>query len=180
MTPKRTSKKSVRPLYDPRRHHGRASIGFGVGASPRSWSAVVGREFSIPMTVRSTGGAGAGLWVRVSGDALPRLKQLSVRMGESYFELKADGDGLRAELPEVPLVLGVVYPLDPKPKNDTDKVRAQGLLEATQIAFELRGIAQAEGREMLRIGVGALNSDAPPMKWMRPLVVESSSLSPPE
>lgn len=175
MAAKRKSKRSVKPPYDPRRHHGRPSIGFPVGPTVASWAAPAGGPLCLPFIVRSTGGQGEGFWVRVSGAALSQLAELRVRIGTDCIAMQDDGDGVRAEVPGVPLAVGVVYPLDPKPKNDTEKARAKELVDATQVSFDLLGTAGATSYEMLSISVGAMNSEAPAMKWIRPLVVSAAT-----
>ena len=83
-----------------------------------------------------------------------------------------DGKGqYSAQVPEVELVLGLDYPFNPKPKNDAQKHASEILLAETHLEINLRGTAKSPTGDLMSVSIAALNSDTPPLKWMRPLTI---------
>ena len=62
---KKRAKKAVKPPYDPKRHHGAASVGFPAGVSLPPWQAVAGEELVLDLVVRTTGGKGRGINIAI-------------------------------------------------------------------------------------------------------------------
>ena len=164
--------KAAKAAYDPRRVPGTPAIGFAAKPviSP-AWSVTLG-EFELDLVVRSAGGSGRGVSVRVSGAALEAIELQSIDSGGSVASFELDGDGMRAELTEMDLAQGYVVPLDPRPSGDIQKSYAEELLRETHMTLTLRGRAIDASRELMRVEVAALGASSTPLKWMRPLVVE--------
>jgi hypothetical protein len=76
-----------------------------------------------------------------------------------------------AEFPDVELVIGLTYPLSPKPTNDAQKHAASIFLDDTHIELRLSGNAKTASGDLMSVSISALRSDSPPLKWMRPLTL---------
>jgi hypothetical protein len=98
------------------------------------------------------------------------LERASV--GDATAPFETDGDGMKAELPDVELPEGVVMPLDPKPKNDNQKAIAEALVRETHLDLMIHGSAKGASRDILKVEVWAIGESSAPLKWMRPLQVE--------
>lgn len=166
------AKKSKKKLpYAPTRAHGAACIGFAhkpVISPP--WTVPTG-DFALPLIVRTAGGVGQGMAVRLSGDALAGLSIDRATYGDISATFAPDGDGLLAELPSVELIAGVQLPFHPTPKA-SEKEAAEVAMRGTHIELVLHGKAAGASRAMLRVEVSALGASSSPLKWMRPLIVE--------
>lgn len=164
--------KAAKAAYDPRRVPGTPAIGFAARPviSP-GWKLERG-EFELDLVVRSAGGSGRGISVRVSGAALGSIELESVGAGGQEASFVPDGDGVRAELEEVVIVQGYVVPLDPRPSGDIQKTYAEELLRDTHMTLTLRGRAIDASRELMRVEVAALGASSTPLSWIRPLIVE--------
>ncbi len=160
-----------RVAYDPKRAHGSPAIGFPAKQKPPEWQLRAGAAFSLELLVRSTGGRGRGLFVQLEGEALSQVDVHEVVCGACRARFERHGTTLRAELPDVELIDGVRYPLDPPPKNDKQKERAEEILAACHVSLVVHGNAKQASRELLRVSCGALGSESTPMKWMRPLII---------
>ncbi|HHH10631.1 MAG TPA: hypothetical protein ENK23_00950 [Sorangium sp.] len=169
----RAAEKRRRNAYDPKRAHGAPGIGFPVGAKPPPWIAMAGAPLELELLVRSAGGKGRGMYLMLEGAALQHLKLSHVQLGATEAPFQEVAGGLRAEIPDVELVEGLRYPLDPSPKNDKHKYQAQHLLAATHFSLTVHGETLAPSRELLRVTMGALEEGASPMKWMRPFIIEA-------
>ena len=167
-----TDRKDADRAYFLRRVPGEACVGFAAKpvASP-PWTIRTG-EFVLPLVVRSAGGVGRGLAVRLSGPAIEDLKLERASVHAYSAPFRPDGDGLRAELPDVELPEGVVLPLDPKPTNDSQKAAADALVRETHLDLVVHGHAARASSAILRVEIGALGASSSPLKWMRPLVVQ--------
>jgi hypothetical protein len=158
-------------FYDPKRAHGSPAIGFPAKQKPPPWELKAGEAFALELLVRSAGGKGKGLFVLLEGDALARIEVTHITCADQRADF-ADVDGSRrAELPDADLVEGIRYPLDPSPKNDKQKEKAATLLAACHFNVTVHGSAKKASRDLLRVSCGALDSQASPMKWMRPLII---------
>jgi len=159
--------------YFPERAKGSTALGFPVGYSMPAWTVEAGSAFSMELMVRSVGGAGAGILVTATGPALATIALECVRIGALEVPFRASEGGAQvASTPDVELPQGLIYPLDPKPRNPAQKQVASDLLEPTHILLELHGVAGPEpGRELLSLEVRPLDSTSAPMKWTRALTV---------
>ena len=164
--------KAAKAAYHPRKVPGTPAIGFAAKpvVSP-GWTLERG-EFELDLIVRSAGGTGRGLAVRVSGAALDAIELESVDAEGCEASFVPDGDGVRAELEEVVITQGYVVPLDPRPSGDIQKGYAEELLRETHMTLTLRGRAKDASRELLRVEVAALGESSTPLSWIRPLIVE--------
>jgi hypothetical protein len=151
---------------------GTPAIGFAARPviSP-GWNVVRG-EFELDLVVRSAGGSGRGVSVRVSGPALDAIELQSVDAGGCEASFLPDGDGMRAELAEVAIAEGYVVPLDPRPSGEIQKGYADELLRDTHMTLTLRGRAIDASRGLMRVEVAALGASSTPLSWIRPLIVE--------
>ncbi|RZO61673.1 MAG: hypothetical protein EVA89_11000 [Sandaracinaceae bacterium] len=160
------------PPFDPERMTGTPSIGFAMKpvVSP-PWTLAPGR-FELPLIVRSAGGEGRGVAIRLSGAALDEVKLDRVTLGDESAAFAPDGDGQRAELPSATLLADLVRPIDPPPTNDQREIVGQ-LLGETHLELVVHGHAEKPSNAMLRVEVSALGATSSPLKWMRPLVVKA-------
>ncbi len=158
--------------WDPARYHGKTAVGFAAGISPEPWVATAGDAFALKIHARSTGGAGEGISIIIGGDAVKHCEFSTVEVDGLKCDLQKDDKGnYSAQFPTVELVLGVEYPLNPKPKNDAQKHAAILLLAETHIELTLKGTANAASNDLMSVSISALGSDSPPLKWMRPLAI---------
>jgi hypothetical protein len=168
--------------YEPRRAHGAPTVGFPAGRASVPWTATAGSELVLDLVVRSTGGPGQGVAITLSGEALALVELDGVEVGEAgeagevslmQARLVPDGQGTAytAELAGVPLPEGVLVPLDPKPKNESQTQTGAALLDATHFTIRVRGRARQPGSALLAVSIVALGSAGAPLKWMRPLTV---------
>ena len=163
---------AVDAKWDPERSHGKCAVGFAAGIAQAPWTANAGEPFELVVYARSTGGAGAGISITIGGDAMKHCEFEAVEVAGVRRELSKDGKGsYTAEFPDVELVTGVAYPLNPKPKNDAQKHAAQLLLAETHVELRLFGKASAASSDLMSVSISALCSDSPPLKWMRPLTI---------
>ena len=169
---KRTADAAKAIGYDPKRAHGDSAIGFPAKVKPPPWQVQAGRPFELELLMRSAGGKGAGMFVQLEGDALKHLELSHVSCAGKNYDFADEGDAKRAELGDVELVEGLRYPLDPPPKNDKQKAAAEIMLENCHFSVKVHGQAKDAGRPLLRVSCGALESQASPMKWMRPLIID--------
>lgn len=155
------------------RLEGTPTIGFAAKpvVSP-PWTVPSG-DFALPLVVRSAGGPGRGVAVRLSGAALEGVTATRVRLGDAEAAFSPDDDGLRAELPDVALPPGVVLPITPPPAGDEQKAMADAQLRETHLELVVHGHAAGPSGALLRVEVSALGATSSPLKWMRPLTVES-------
>jgi hypothetical protein len=170
---KRKSKAAkARAVWDPKRPGGPASVGFSAARPVAPWQAESGKEFTMELCARSGGGKGRGIVVSVAGDALANAEfDAVVFNGEKIpFEKQADGS-YRAEVPDVELIEAIRYPFDPKPKNDPQKETAKRLLDETHFELQLLGRATKASGDLLTVYIGPLETEKPPLKWMRPLLI---------
>lgn len=158
------------PRYRPEPASDPTSVGFSaLKVEGAAWKAEAGEAFEIALTFRSAGLAGRGIVVQVGGPAIDEghLTIAKVRADDDEAELDEAG---RAELPNVRLVQGVKYPLEPKPKKSEDKDVGRIALEATHFEIRLEGQAQKAGRPLFWVAVGA-SAGSTPVKRTRPFVV---------
>lgn len=153
---------------------GEPAIGFAAKpvVSP-PWTITTG-DFALPLVVRSAGGPGEGLAIRLSGAALEGLVLSAASIGGASAAFRPDGDGQLAELPDTVLAEGVVLPFDPKPMNDSHKAVAEAVLRESHLSLVVTGKASAPSQAILRVEVSALGASSSPLKWMRPLVVRDA------
>lgn len=168
---KKKKKRSPKPPYAPKLASGKPVIGFAAKPiiSP-PWNVKPG-DFTLDLVVRSAGGVGRGLALRISGDALQNARFSSIEVGDLAAELEPDGDAITVKLPDVELGLGVVLPLDPKPKGDAQKTIAEDLLEGSHLTLRVHGHATTPSSDMLRVELCPLDDSSSALKWMRPLVI---------
>ncbi len=158
--------------WDPERCHGKSAVGFAAGITQVAWTASAGEDFELELHARSTGGKGQGISVTLGGDAMKHCEFQAIEVAGVRIEIKADSKGnYTAEFPEVELVPGLAYPLNPKPKNDVQKHAAGIFLADTHIELRLFGHARAASSDLMSVSISALRSDSPPLKWMRPLTL---------
>ncbi|MFN0249830.1 MAG: hypothetical protein ACKV2T_23305, partial [Kofleriaceae bacterium] len=157
--------------YEGKRVSGAAAIGFGTG--PQSaWRAVAGEPFGLTLGCRSVGGAGRGVRIAVTGAALPRITLERMCIGDRSvpFSRKPDGSYV-ADCADVDLAEGIVYPFDPKPKNDTQTRAAARALAESQFEVHLHGRALEASSDLLAVSIAVIGSTGAPVKWMRPLTI---------
>ena len=165
---------STKSRYDPQRAHGSPAVGFASGGQVAAWSANAGAPFTLQVPVRSSGGAGRGIAVTVSGPALGLAELGQIEVEALSAPLAAHGKAARrAELPHVVLAEGLELPLRPPPKGEEQQRIAGALLDTTQFTLRIHGKATRAGRELLTVEVAALDSKSAPMKWTRPLSVSA-------
>ena len=169
---KETDKTAGDKAYFLKRVPGTPTIGFAAKpvVSP-PWKVRVG-AFSLPLIVRSSGGKGKGVAVRLSGPALAGLELERASIGDATASFEADDEGRRAELPDVELLEGVVIPLDPKPRNDNQNAIAEALVRETHLDLVVHGRAKGALCDILKVEIWALGESSAPLKWMRSLQVE--------
>jgi hypothetical protein len=165
-------KKQAAAIYEPKRAHGSPAIGFPALEKPPPWTLAAQQAFELELLVRSAGGKGKGLFVSLEGEAMSRISVSHVECGEQRADFVDVGGTKRAELPGVELVAGVRYPFDPPAKNDKQKETAHAMIDACQFRLKVHGKARGPASDLLRVSCGALESQATPMMWMRPLVIE--------
>ncbi|MCS6900000.1 MAG: hypothetical protein RMJ98_09910 [Myxococcales bacterium] len=157
-----------------RRPEGPPSLGFPAFKAPTpSWEAVLGAPLELALSLRSTGGAGQGVAVEISGPALEQalVQPLSVEICGRPLSLSQQGTkwaGTRADI-EIPQ--GITFPFDPKPKTPEQLEKAQSLLAATHLPFQVRLATCRAGSAMLSVAAWPLQGTAAPMKWTRLLSV---------
>ena len=158
--------------WDPERCHGKSAVGFAAGIAQAAWTATAGEEFQLELHARSTGGKGEGISVTIGGDAMKHCEFEAIEVGGVRTKVERDDKGsYTAEFPGVVLVPGLVYPLNPKPKNDVQKHAAGIFLADTHIQLLLFGKAKTTSSDLMSVSISALRSDSPPLKWMRPLTL---------
>lgn len=163
---------AVEAKWDPARSHGTTAVGFAAKIKQAPWDAKVGEEFSLTMIARSIGGKGHGISILLGGDAIKHCEFSSVEVDGLIVPFERDSKGqYSAQVPEVELVLGLDYPFNPKPKNDAQKHASEILLAETHLEINLRGTAKSPTGDLMSVSIAALNSDTPPLKWMRPLTI---------
>ena len=163
---------TVRAGYHPRKVPGTPAIGFPAKpvTTPR-WQVGAG-DFALDLVVRSAGGSGRGIVVRLSGDALSALEVQSLGSGDARADFEPHGDGLRAELTDVDIVEGFVMPLDPKPSGEIQKGYAEEIIRSTHFTLTLHGRALEPCQKLLRVEIGALGESSTPLALTRPLTIE--------
>jgi hypothetical protein len=164
--------------YDPKRAHGAPAVGFPAGRASVPWTATANSELVLDIVVRSTGGPGQGIAITLSGEALALVELDTVEVGETgalRASLALDGQSkaYAAELAGVTLPEGLLVPLDPKPKNESQTQTGAALLDATHFTLRVRGRARQAGSALLAVSIVALGSASAPLKWMRPLTVSA-------
>ncbi len=163
---------AIEAKWDPERSQGKSAVGFAAGMAPEPWTAKANSAFELVMHARSTGGPGQGICVTIGGDAAKHCAFEAVSVDGNRQELVDDGKGNRtAEFPSIDLVRGLSYPYNPKPKNDAQKHAAAMFLEETHLELRVFGKATKASGDLISVTISALNSDSPPLKWMRPLAV---------
>lgn len=170
--PKKKTKKKAAAIYDPKCAHGPPAVGFPAKIKPPPWMVKAGESFGLDFMIRSAGGKGRGIFVQLEGEALAKIELSHASIGEMSAPFEDTQGVWRAELPDIDLVAGVRYPLDPAPKNDKQKRKAGQLLADCHMILTVHGSAKDASRELLRVSCGALESPASAMKWMRPLLIE--------
>ena len=164
--------KKAKQAYDPRRVPGTPAIGFAAKplTSP-GWTVGIG-EFELDLVIRSAGGMGRGVSVRVSGEALDAIELESLAGCGTKASFEEDGDGFVAQIADLEICQGYVVPLDPRPSGDIQKSYAEELLRDTHMTLTLRGRATEVGNPLMRVEIAALGATSSPLRWMRPLIVE--------
>ncbi len=158
--------------WDPERCHGKSAVGFAAGVTQAAWTGDAGEAFELELQARSTGGKGEGITITVGGDAMKHCEFQSIEVAGVRTEVERDNKGnYTAEFPHVELVPGLVYPLNPKPKNDVQKHAASIFLADTHVELRLFGTAKTASSDLMSVSISALKSDSPPLKWMRPLTL---------
>lgn len=158
--------------WDPERCHGKTAVGFAAGVPQAAWTGKAGEDFELELHARSTGGKGEGISVTIGGDAMKHCEFQAIEVAGVRTQVTRDAKGnYTAEFPEVPLIQGLVYPLNPKPKNDAQKHAAGIFLADTNIEIRLYGKARTASSDLMSVSISALRSDSPPLKWMRPLTL---------
>ncbi len=158
--------------WDPERCHGKSAVGFAAGITQAAWTAKAGEEFELELYARSTGGKGEGISITIGGDAMKHCEFDSIEVAGVRTKVERDDKGsYTAEFPDVVLVQGLTFPLNPKPKNDVQKHAASIFLADTHIELRLYGVATSPSSDLMSVSISALRSDSPPLKWMRPLTL---------
>lgn len=156
---------------------GPPALGFPTSKEfPAPWSGQVGSPLTIVMSVRSTGGAGSGVRVDLSGPAITEEivvpEQVAIGAHAAPFAADAKGGGSSAVVPGAPIPRGLVYPLDPKPNNPEVSAVGAGLLAATHVEVRLTLRAARAGSALLSVAIRPSAGASAPMKWTRPVHVE--------
>jgi len=163
---------AIEAKWDPERSQGKSAVGFAAGMSPSPWTASADAAFELVMHARSTGGPGQGIRVTIGGDAAKHCTFEAVTVDGVREQLEGDGKGnWSADFPTIELVRGLSYPYNPKPKNDAQKHAAAMFLEETHLELRVFGKATKASGDLMSVAISALNSDSPPLKWMRPLSI---------
>jgi hypothetical protein len=157
---------------------GPPALGFPTSKAPAApWSGAAGASIEIVMTVRSTGGAGSGVRVDLSGPAIAEglVVPESVAIGEHVapFASDAKGGGISAVVHGAPIPRGLVYPLDPKPNSPEVGAEGAALLAATHVEVRLTLRAARAGSALLSVAVRPSAGAQAPMKWTRPVQIEA-------
>jgi len=159
--------------WDPEKSQGKSAVGFAAGMTPEPWTGSAGEAFELVMHARSTGTPGKGIVVIIGGDAAKHCEFEAVSVDGKRLPLVSDGKGnFTGECPDVELVQGLVYPFNPKPKNDAQKHASALFLAETHIELRVFGKATKKSSDLMSVAISALGSDSPPLKWMRPLNIE--------
>ncbi|MFK7988785.1 MAG: hypothetical protein AB8I08_22385 [Sandaracinaceae bacterium] len=163
--------------YDPVRASGPPQVAFPAGKKlPKDppWSLPLSKETAIPMRFRSGAEPGKGIHVAVSGAAVDKglVRPVAVTANGARCELAREGNALVGVLPEVELVQGIQWPLDPKPQRDDDKEASVTMMNATHFGIEVHFEGLTAGSELMTVVVGAHESAAAPLKRTRPITVE--------
>lgn len=160
-------------IYEPRRPGGAPAFGLSVSKPMAPWKASLGSDFELLIPIRSTGGGGAGIKVSISGDALKYIDIKTLTIGDKTLPFSALGErSLAVEDKEFKIAEGLVYPFDPQPQNDVQKVAAQGALMDTQTDLRIAGYARlANATALLAVAISAIGSNSHPLKCMRPVHV---------
>lgn len=144
-----------------------------IDEAPPTWKGKEGKKFSFGFKLRSSGVAGEGLIIELSGDAvekeLAEFLTAEVDGIEGPFE-KQDGKwvaDVSAMLPP-----GLKYPYVPEPAKK-ERPDARVWMEKTQFAVKVRGQALGTGSELLRIEARSRTQDeTETIRWMRPLTIK--------
>jgi hypothetical protein len=157
-----------------KRTDGPASLGFPASKAPiPPWEAPPGEALALALSLRSTGGAGQGIAVELSGPALDQglVEPHTVEFEGLRAPLVKQGNKWGCTLPEVEIPQGMSFPFDPKPKTPEQSEKAQALLAATHLPFRVHLTAKTLGAAMLSVATWPLQGPSSPMKWTRLLAV---------
>lgn len=157
-----------------KRPEGPPSLGFPASKAPiPPWETSLEAPLELALSLRSTGGAGQGVAVEISGPALEQglVQPLSVEIAGQPVALSRQGTKWSGTLAEAEIPQGINFPFDPKPKTPEQSEKAQALLAATHLPFRVHLAACKVGAAMLSVAAWPLQGKAAPMKWTRMLAV---------
>jgi hypothetical protein len=157
-----------------KRPEGPPSLGFPASKAPiPPWETTLGEPLELALSLRSTGGAGQGVAVELSGPALEQglVQPLSVEIAGQPVALSRQGVRWGGRLEEAEIPQGINFPFDPKPKTPEQSEKAQALLAATHLPLRVRLAACKAGAAMLSVATWPTQGTAAPMKWTRMLAV---------
>jgi hypothetical protein len=167
----------ARKRFEPTKATGAPAVAFPANRPPLPrWEFGTG-SFTLDVEVRSSGGAGRGVRVELSG---PAVTGGLVAGGEATLAGQraplamdpAAGGALVASFPDVALPEGVLFPIEPKPKTEEDREDAEDALDRTHLPLRLSLRGERAGSALLTLLVRPLATAAGPLKWTRPLTVK--------
>lgn len=157
-----------------KRPDGPPSLGFPVSKVPIPlWEAVPGEILTLSLLLRSTGGAGRGVFVELSGPALDQglVEPMDLEITGEQARFHRTGNSWSCSLEAIQFPQGIQFPFDPKPKNPEQVEKAQALLAATHLSFQVRLLCKSAGSSMLSIATRPCEGRSVPVKWTRLLAV---------
>ncbi|RYE90627.1 MAG: hypothetical protein EOO75_09905, partial [Myxococcales bacterium] len=147
-----------------RRAEGQPALGFPVSKAPVvPWDTTAGEPLELALSLRSTGGPGAGVVVELSGPAIVEglVEPLAVVVaGQPATPSRGPSTTWAASLEAVEIPRGMIFPFDPKPKSPEQSEKAQALLAATHLDLRLRLATRRPGSALLTIAARALSGSA--------------------
>jgi hypothetical protein len=164
------------PPPPPRRRDDPPALALGVLSQEPigRWQAAVGREFELVLSIRSAGGAGRGLHLVVSGEAITRgLVALTALSADDTLAPigRAQAGVVCVDLPDLELPAGFTYPFDPAPSTPEARGVAESALATTHRELRLRGRGVRPGSGLLALSLSVPGSAGAPLRWIRPLAV---------
>ncbi len=166
-----------------RRAEGAPSLGFPASKSPIvPWDGTTESTVDLSLSLRSTGGPGAGVIVELSGPALVEgiVEPLSVTVAGVTAKATRSPDGVwRVPLESIEIPRGMIFPFDPKPKSPEQSEKAQALLAATHLDLRLQLAPRRVGSALLTVAARTLSGSSAAMKWTRPVTVREPGAEPP-
>ena len=160
-------------IFIPQRLQGNSSLGFALLKPIPPWKVTRGSKFELPLTVQSHGGAGVGIKIMITGDALRNVEIESIVINDRVVRfMTTEENTLQAEVAELIIPAGIMYPFKTEPKNNAQRIAADLAIKETQIDMVIMGVARiVTAAALMTLKMSVLGSNAHEMKYTSMLTI---------